>query len=300
MTKEPMTKLVLTVLFALVVLAGCSWFRPTPQPGDPEVPRPIGGYEEIQKRLYYPEALRESGVEGQVVVKAYIDTAGKVTKTVVTDSLEPELDHIAQRALAMTKFIPASQAGLSVPVWVAFPVQFSLADIPPLSSPYKTVRLEIEPQPEKLRSSARLFLTLKELPVEGHLLELALPFTAETVRGEELIDNKWVPVNIDRQLRDLDEWVSVNITGQQIIISMETRDVPGIYTEALHFSLRMNHQLPTWICEVKVPGDRMLLDSGEYSSQLIESRPDYTAYEIKFPPLAPFETQHMELKLQPR
>ena len=44
-----------------------------------EMPEPIGGIGEIQKKIVYPEIAKRAGVEGKVYVLAFVDESGLVT-----------------------------------------------------------------------------------------------------------------------------------------------------------------------------------------------------------------------------
>lgn len=89
-------------------------------------PMPVGGFAEIQKHLDYPEAARKAGTEGKVLVWVNIDETGKVIKTKIKDTLDPECDNAAVKAIQSVKWEPAKKGDNPVAVWVAIPISFKL------------------------------------------------------------------------------------------------------------------------------------------------------------------------------
>jgi len=90
-----------------------------------ERPEPIGGYDGIQRSVQYPRIAREAGIEGQVVVYAFVDTDGIVKETMVLQSI-PMLDQAAVDAVKGTRFSPAKQRDQVVAVWLSIPIIFQL------------------------------------------------------------------------------------------------------------------------------------------------------------------------------
>ncbi len=92
-----------------------------------EPPEPVGGYIAIQKNLTYPEIALKAGVEGQVLVWAFVDKKGNVTNTIVKKSLGNNgCDEAAVAAIKSVKWKPAKQRDDPVGVWVMVPVEFQL------------------------------------------------------------------------------------------------------------------------------------------------------------------------------
>ena len=73
----------------------------------------------------YPEAARNAGIQGTVIVQARVLKDGRVSGTRVLKSI-PQLDAAAVRAVRRWRFQPALSDGKPVAVWVAVPVKFSL------------------------------------------------------------------------------------------------------------------------------------------------------------------------------
>jgi len=112
------------------------WQPPPPPPDEgprvpfipyDEPPEPIGGYAAIQKNIIYPEIAQEAGIEGTVVIHAFVDKTGKVTKTMVLKGIpNTGLDEAAIAAIKKTRFRPAKQRERPVGVWISIPVNFRL------------------------------------------------------------------------------------------------------------------------------------------------------------------------------
>ena len=114
-------------LFVIVASIFIACSTPPPQPPFPqsEPPQFIGGYVTIYDNLAKPDEAEESGTEGEVVIKAFIDSTGTVTETVVVLGLpNTGLDEAAIEAVRKTSWKPARQGGYSVGVWIEIPVVF--------------------------------------------------------------------------------------------------------------------------------------------------------------------------------
>ena len=91
-----------------------------------EMPEPLGGISGIQKRIVYPEIAKRAGVEGKVLVLAFVDESGNVTKAEVIKGIGLGCDEAAINAIVQTKFKPGIQRGKPVKVQVTIPVTFKL------------------------------------------------------------------------------------------------------------------------------------------------------------------------------
>lgn len=79
------------------------------------------------KKPRYPEAARQAGIEGTVLVKAFVLADGSVREAQVERSAgNAALDSAALRTIRESRFIPAQRGGRPVPVWVEVPVDFRL------------------------------------------------------------------------------------------------------------------------------------------------------------------------------
>ncbi len=74
----------------------------------------------------YPEAARDAGTEGLVVVKTVIGADGSIRDAWVDESLTEELDAAALEAIRAWRFEPATLGGEAVPVYYTLTVNFQL------------------------------------------------------------------------------------------------------------------------------------------------------------------------------
>ena len=78
-------------------------------------------------RPIYPETAQNAGIEGVVVVQAFIDERGRVKETLILKGVpNTGLDEAAMEAIRRTKFHPAEQRERPVAVWISIPVNFRL------------------------------------------------------------------------------------------------------------------------------------------------------------------------------
>ena len=78
-------------------------------------------------RPTYPEIAQEAGIEGVVVVQAFIDKKGRVKETLILKGVpNTGLDEAAMEAIRKTRFRPAKQRERAVGVWISIPVNFKL------------------------------------------------------------------------------------------------------------------------------------------------------------------------------
>jgi len=92
-----------------------------------EAPVPLGGINAIQKMIVYPDIALLAGVEGTVIVQAFIDDKGRVKDTVVLKGIPNSgLDEAAIDAIRKTRFKPAKQRDRAIGVWMSIPVNFKI------------------------------------------------------------------------------------------------------------------------------------------------------------------------------
>ena len=78
-------------------------------------------------RPRYPEIAQEAGIEGVVVVQAFIDEKGRVKETLILKGVpNTGLDEAAMEAIRKTRFRPAKHSERAVGVWISIPVNFRL------------------------------------------------------------------------------------------------------------------------------------------------------------------------------
>ncbi|MBN2601996.1 MAG: energy transducer TonB [Candidatus Marinimicrobia bacterium] len=115
-----------------------AWDAPPPPPEEDDGPRvrfipydeppePDGGFAAIQRNVVYPEIAQEAGIEGTVVVQAFVNEFGKVTECIILKGVpNTGLDEAAINAIKKTKFKPAKQRDRNVGVYISIPVIFKL------------------------------------------------------------------------------------------------------------------------------------------------------------------------------
>jgi protein TonB len=74
----------------------------------------------------YPPAAENAGIEGQVLLKVYIDEAGRVRKIEVLQSPDDSLTAAAVAAVEATRFRPAQVGGRPRAVAVHLPIRFTI------------------------------------------------------------------------------------------------------------------------------------------------------------------------------
>lgn len=89
-----------------------------------EMPSPIGGLAGIQSRIVYPNLAKTAGVEGKVLVLAYVNESGNVTKVELVKGIGAGCDEVALDAVRQTKFKPGLQRGKPVKVKITIPIVF--------------------------------------------------------------------------------------------------------------------------------------------------------------------------------
>lgn len=91
-----------------------------------ENPNPIGGMEAVIEKVKYPSLAKSNHIQGDVVIRAYIDEAGSVTKTEIVKGVGFGCDYAAEDAVRATKFHPGKQNGQPVKTTILIPVKFRL------------------------------------------------------------------------------------------------------------------------------------------------------------------------------
>jgi TonB family protein len=90
------------------------------------MPEPIGGMDAIYKKLSYPKRAKEDGIEGTVIVRAFIDRDGEVLDAQVVKGIGYGCDESARLAIFYHRFKPGLQRGQRVKVQMDIPVEFKL------------------------------------------------------------------------------------------------------------------------------------------------------------------------------
>ena len=81
----------------------------------------------IAKNLKYPKEQLDSGIQGRVVVKFYVDTLGNVCEPTIVRGKDSALDREAIRLVkTFPQFSPGTLNGRKVNVWFTLPIVFKL------------------------------------------------------------------------------------------------------------------------------------------------------------------------------
>ncbi len=97
------------------------------------MPQIVGGIGAYYIHIEYPDAARELGIEGRLVLSFVVDTEGKTQDIEVVQSLHPACDSAAVQALRRTRFVPGHQDGEPVEVRMRLPVRFQLIPRAPVT-----------------------------------------------------------------------------------------------------------------------------------------------------------------------
>lgn len=92
------------------------------------MPIPVGGIAAIQKHVHYPEIAKRAGIQGKVLVKAFVNEKGIVTDAGIIKGIGSGCDVTALSAVKTTKFIPGKKDGKAVKVQITVPILFKLAE----------------------------------------------------------------------------------------------------------------------------------------------------------------------------
>lgn len=87
---------------------------------------PVGGIQSIFRNIKYPEIAKRAGIQGKVLVRAYINEKGNVVNVKIIKSAHEALDSAAVNAVLKTKFKPGMLHGKPVKTQVAIPIVFTL------------------------------------------------------------------------------------------------------------------------------------------------------------------------------
>ncbi|MBK7867836.1 MAG: TonB family protein [Ignavibacteriales bacterium] len=133
--KDPMNEKYNTAAIKLTVeeMAFLDSYKPVIPPGDPavypiadEAPMFLRGEEEFYIRLFYPSRALEDELEGTVIIRALVNSEGRVESTEVVKPLGMGCDESAEITVRYTEFIPAKLKGRSVNSYTEVSVNFKL------------------------------------------------------------------------------------------------------------------------------------------------------------------------------
>jgi TonB family protein len=147
--------------FALALIAvACRSGPPPEQAGaaPPEEEPPVAV--NPQAPIHYPPALFDRGVEGEVVLRLFIDSIGKVvpeSSKVGESSGSRSLDSAALDGSKQLRYAPAKRRGVPITTWFLQPVEVRQPQAPALGNEPDTVtpRPKAAPTPPPVRRAPR-------------------------------------------------------------------------------------------------------------------------------------------------
>ena len=91
-------------------------------------PQIRGGLGAYYIHIEYPQAARDAGIQGRLVLAFTVEKDGRATDVSLLQPLHPLLDSSAVRALRQTRFVPGEQDDEAVRVRMRLPVRFELVN----------------------------------------------------------------------------------------------------------------------------------------------------------------------------
>jgi protein TonB len=87
--------------------------------------RPIN-LNQVAGCIVYPQAAKDAGITGRVVLRVMVSKKGKYVRHIVTKNPHPWLTDACERCISKLKFTPAIQNGKRIAMWVNVPFNFTL------------------------------------------------------------------------------------------------------------------------------------------------------------------------------
>ncbi|MCX6826714.1 MAG: energy transducer TonB [candidate division Zixibacteria bacterium] len=80
----------------------------------------------------YPDSAKANKIEGAVWIKALVDENGKVieAKVIKCSRKNCGFERAALEAAKKCEYVPASQGGKPVPIWITYQIEFAQAEEP--------------------------------------------------------------------------------------------------------------------------------------------------------------------------
>jgi len=276
----------------LLFLGHCAWF--SGEKPDPIIikPEPVGGYESISTRIYYPESVREQNIEGTVTVNAHISITGVVTETKIAKKLNSELDRIAANAIKRTTFKPALRDGQPEEVWIAIPIVFTLKEWQSRQSPFKDFTMIVRPDASYNNFDVEIKGFLKTAGDKPLHFECLLPINSEktwvkTVSGE-LVETSSV--------RDESgEWLVFDIFEADLAMGFSYQSFAAQVEQKFRYKFVLNHPVPDWTLAV-IYGDQDVHFTQD-PSRISQESDGASRFEYDLEKLDAFEPRYLEIEL---
>lgn len=283
-------KRILILCASLLVLFQCAWFqRPAPHTGMIK-PRPIDGYESMGTRIHYPRSLREEGIEGRVMISAFVSREGIVTETKTTQALHPELDQIVTNAIKRTEFVPGMRGNTPEAVWISIPVVFALSEWQLQDTPFSGFTMTIIPDKNYQNFQVELHGDLNTSLDEPIRFECLLPFN---------VDHPWVETAqgkapITAVVHDgRGDWLVLNVLGQHLSMGFTYTQPEGLDLKSFQYQFALNHALPSW--ELHILQDNQNLQFSQNPDRVVSLETGSIRYEYDLASLEPYESRFLEI-----
>lgn len=90
------------------------------------MPEPVGGLEEIYKRIEYPDIAKKANIQGKVYLLVMVNEKGGVDDVKVIKGLGAGCEEAAVKAVKESKYTPGKNAGAPVKVKLSLSITFKL------------------------------------------------------------------------------------------------------------------------------------------------------------------------------
>ena len=283
-----LSQMVVSVLVLLLVQQ-CSLFQK--KDSDLVKPKPLGGYEALSTRIHYPKSIRQAGIEGTVAVNCMVSLNGEVTETEIVNSVHPELDRIALKAITSTQFEPATRNGKPVAVWISIPIVFALNDWKPAQTPFSHFEMLVQPEPSYNKFAVQINARLKPGFTKPVRIECLLPFNA---------DKSWVRTGAEAAPLtgtvedESGEWLIFEVDANEISWGFDYVQLPGLPDRKLSYDLALNHPLPSWTLIINHRGAKVNF-SQPADREVQEGA--FTRYEYDLSSMEAMEVRHLDIEL---
>lgn len=284
---------VLVGVSAIILLMECSWFQKEVVDETLIKPVPVGGYEALSTRIYYPRELREQGIEGTIGIRAHISKDGDVIETIVGKSLHPDLNRIVTNAVKRTHFTPASRGGTPVDIWIDIPFVFALQDWQDRPTPFSRFEIIVHPDPAYQRFQVELkgrLVVDQTLPVR---FECLLPVN---------YNNPWVKTGRGMIPQtglvrdDQGEWLVFELNERDVDFGFQYLPISEQDNSKLQYRFALNQKLPKWTLSV-VYDDQAVVFQKE-PDRILEDGPGGRRIEYDLQRLDAYEPRYLEIGLE--
>ena len=127
-------------------------------------PEPVGGIEEIESNIIYPQMARQYKLEGSVLISARINARGIAENIRILQGLGLGCSEAAIEAVKQTKFVPGKNKGEIVETDVTFKLKFRIREAQDKVEFSAAKTNEVQTQAEKIESTSFIECEIDECP----------------------------------------------------------------------------------------------------------------------------------------